>query len=109
MTTQTWSIIGPGSEMYEGGDDIIATHVPNPTQAGQIAQAIGLWDDVSAFSAGVRADDNGLAQEARDWSREYWVVGDIEWGGDLPGPWTRVAIADFATTSGPLGFNANPS
>src|SRR5262245_12359508 len=100
---QTWSnATGTG---FLGADRsnpsdayVVAASPLSTTQAEQVEQAMGLWDDVSAFTVTQRPDDTNQAREATTLYREtswFGLSSHTYWGGNLPGDWTRVAIGEL--------------
>ncbi len=98
-STQSWSIADGTMFLTQRSDVKIDNwYVLNTTQQARVAEAMGLWDDVSGFTPIRAVDDDNLARNSTTIVTEYvfGIPTDWYWKNSLPNEWTRVALADIA-------------
>ena len=101
--------------VFLAGSDDPATVVRNPTslnatQKARVMEAVGLWDDISQFTAVQAVDDDSLAKKSTTLITvtEYFLGIPYNtytyWENALPNDWTRVLVGDIASAN-ILGIN----
>lgn len=103
--TQNWSPVGGDVYLAQTGpatDRVSNITRLTTTQQGRVAEAWGLWDDVSGFTAVQSVDDTGLARRAT--TETTFLGAHISWGASLGQDWTRVAVGDIASAT-TVGIN----
>jgi Ca2+-binding RTX toxin-like protein len=117
-STQAWSLAGrgtlPDGQTYIADGtmflpdkkEISAVYFLDNVQSDAVAQAMGLWDDVSGFTPVQWADDSNRARDAKTLFVDKSLFGssDPHWGGSLSIDWSRIALADF-TDPAEMGVN----
>jgi hypothetical protein len=96
-STQFWSVADGTMFLTADGRRIQEWYVLNAEQQARVAEAFGLWDDVSAFTAIQVIDDDNLARDSMTIVTEYFlgIEYDRYWKNSLPNDWTRVALAQI--------------
>jgi Ca2+-binding RTX toxin-like protein len=92
--TQSWSAAAPGRMFLLEQAKVSAWYVLNDAQKQAVAEAFGLWDDVSGFTAIEAVDDDHLARDATT-KISYGPFGYV-WSASLTNDWTRVVLGDIA-------------
>ncbi len=116
-STQFWSI-ADGSVFLadQGGEGRIVDNpeVLNTTQQARVAEAMGLWDDVSGFTAIERPDDDNLARDSTTTVAEIFSAFPLTGTGRArcrtTGPaswWATFGVTEIAGTNKASGADSH--
>src|ERR1700754_1700289 len=109
MTTQTqfFSVVN-GGFIYRANQGGTVTDLTglNGNQAARVAEAVALWEDVSAFTGVMLPDDDVRASNVltQDPETLLWFTTGWHWRDTLSNDWTRVVLGDISE-SGTMGIN----
>lgn len=111
-STQYWN--AADNLMYRASGNVSYWYELNATQNYRAAQAMGLWDDVSNFTALHAVDDTNLARASTtlithtDYFLGIPYNSYTYWENALPNDWTRIAVGELNPRgTGVLGLNAS--
>ena len=97
-STRYWSA-ADGLVFQRGPAGVTSSWELNFTQQARLAEAAGLWDDVSNLTMVQAVDDDNLARSVNTWIEVRDIFGfvyDAYWEVELTNDWTRISIGTFS-------------